>query len=176
MELIEIIEKRRSCKKFLSKPVEQYKLDQIITAGLYASSGRNLQSPIVIQITNKELLAKIEQVNAKVGGFKHGSHPFYNAPVVLFVAASKNVHTTVYDGSLAAGYMLLEASNLGLGGCWIHRAKETLLEPEGRKMFQDLGLNPDEYEGIGNIIIGYPDPTYVTPDKQIKPNRVYKVE
>jgi len=175
MELLEIIKERRSCKKFISQPVEQEKLDKIIEAGLSAPTGMNAQSPIIIQITNKTLLAKLEEANASIGNFKHGSHPFYGAPVVLLVAAKK-VHTAVYDGSLAAAYMLLEAYKIGLGGCWIHRAKEELINPIGKKIFADLGLNADDYEGIANIVIGYPDPSYEPYEKTIKPDRVYKID
>ena len=50
---------------------------------------------------------------------------FYGAPVVLVVLADKSVPTCVYDGSVAIENMLLAAHSLGLGSCWIHRAKQT---------------------------------------------------
>lgn len=176
MELLEIIKNKRSCKKFLSTPVEQEKLDKIIEAGVYASSGMNQQSPIIIQITNKEIIDKLEAVNASVAGWRHGSHPFYNAPVVLLVASKKIIHTTTYDGSLVCGNMLLEAYDLGLGACWIHRAKESLEDKVGKEIFEDLGLDANEYEGIANIVVGYPDPEYKPPFKEIKQERVFRIK
>ena len=50
--------------------------------------------------------------------------PFYGAPVVLVVLADKSSRTYLYDGSLVMENMMLAASSLGLGSCWIHRAKE----------------------------------------------------
>ena len=82
--------------------------------------------------------------------------PFYGAPVVLVVLADKSCPTHVYDGSLAMENMLLAAHSLGLGGCWIHRAKEIFDKPEWKKWLSDIGVKGD-YEGIGNCIVGYPD-------------------
>ena len=82
--------------------------------------------------------------------------PFYGAPVVLVVLADESCPTHVYDGSLAMENMLLAAHSLGLGGCWIHRAKEVFDKPEWKKWLADIGVKGD-YEGIGNCIVGYPD-------------------
>ena len=48
------------------------------------------------------------------------------------------------------------AHALGLGSCWIHRAREEFDSPEGRQILQSLGIMGD-YEGIGHLILGYPD-------------------
>ncbi|MFR2342676.1 MAG: nitroreductase family protein [Ruminococcus sp.] len=82
------------------------------------------------------------------------SDPFYGAPVVIWVLADRNVHTYVEDGSLAIGNMLLEAHALGLGACWIHRAKEMSELPEGRALLQKWGVSDDEI-GVGCCILGY---------------------
>lgn len=99
---------------------------------------------------------RISRLNAKVAGMPEGVDPFYNAPVVLIVLADKNIPTYIYDGSLVMGNMLLTAHSLSLGGCWIHRAKETFETEEGKQILKELGIEGD-YEGIGNCIIGYPD-------------------
>ena len=43
---------------------------------------------------------------------------------MLIVLAKKECGTGVYDGSLVMGNLMLAAHELGLGSCWIHRAKE----------------------------------------------------
>ena len=50
--------------------------------------------------------------------------PFYGAPTVLVVLASKNSRTHIYDGSLVMGNLMNAAFSLGVDSCWIHRAKE----------------------------------------------------
>ena len=58
------------------------------------------------------------------------------------------------DGSLVLGTMLLAASSIGLGSCWINRAKESFQTEAGKALMRKWGLG-DEYEGIGICILGY---------------------
>ena len=82
--------------------------------------------------------------------------PFYGAPVVLIVLADKSRPTYLYDGSLVMGNLMLEADALGIGSCWIHRAKEEFESEEGKEILKSLGIEGD-YEGIGHCVLGYAD-------------------
>lgn len=171
-ETLQTIKTRRSVKKYKDVPVEKELIDQIIQAGLCAPSGLNTQKTVILAVTNKEIRDKLSFLNAGKDPFKR-SDPFYGAPCVLVVLAEKSVPFYVYDGSLVMENMLLAAHSLGLGACWIHRAKETFEMPEGKEILRSIGLEGD-YEGIGNCIVGYPD---VTPEsKPRKENRVYYIE
>lgn len=152
-ETLHTILTRRSIKKYLDKPVEKELLDKIIECGTYAPSGMNKQSPIIIAITKKEVRDKLMRLNAKIMG-REDVDPFYGAPVVLVVLADKNCSTYLYDGSVVMENLLLAASSLGLGSCWIHRAKEEFETEEGKKILKELGIEGD-YEGIGHCILGY---------------------
>ena len=145
---------RRSVRSYKSDVVPKEIIDEIIKAGTYAPTGMNRQSPIIIAVTNKEMRDKLAKMNAAVMG--SNSDPFYGAPVVLIVLADKSIRTSVYDGSLVMGNMLNAAHSLGIGSCWIHRAKEVFETPEGKKILKELGIKGD-YEGIGNCILGYMD-------------------
>ena len=172
METMQAMLTRRSVKKYKPDLVSKELLDQIMEAGTYAPTGRNAQSPIILAVTNKEIRDRLSYLNAGKDPFKRAD-PFYNAPVVLVVLADKSVPTHVYDGSLVMENMLLAAHSLGLGACWIHRAKETFEMEEGKRLLKDLGIE-GEYEGIGNCIVGYPD---VVPAKKPRKERwVYYVE
>ncbi len=154
--IIENIKSRRSIKKFKSDAVPQELVDAITEAGTYAPTGRNLQSPIILAVTDKALRDKLSKLNAQVVGMPDGTDPFYGAPLVLVVLANKDVPTYLYDGSVVMENMLLAAHSLGLGSCWIHRAKESFETEEGKQILQDLGIEGN-YEGIGNCIVGYAD-------------------
>lgn len=52
------------------------------------------------------------------------------------------------------GNMLCAAASLGLGSCWIHRAREVFESDEGRALMKEWGI-PESYKGIGNCILGY---------------------
>lgn len=153
MNTLEALETRRSCRAYTSEPVAPELIDQIIKAGTYAPTGMGRQSPIIVAITNKEVRDRLSRINARV--MDSEDDPFYGAPAVLVVLARKDVGTRVYDGSLVMGNMLNAAHELGLGSCWIHRAKEEFEAPEGRAILEGLGIDADAYEGIGNCIVGH---------------------
>ena len=171
-EVLTRIKSRRSVRKFKPDMIPRDILEQIVTAGTYAPTGRNLQSPIILAVTNRELRDRISAMNAAVMGAQND--PFYGAPVVLIVLADKNCRTYLYDGSLVMGNLMLAAHELGIGSCWIHRAKEEFDSPEGKQILADLGIEGD-YEGIGNCILGYVDGDYPEA-RERKENWVYWVE
>ena len=80
--------------------------------------------------------------------------PFYGAPELLVVLANKAMPTYIYDGSLVMGNMMNAAADLGVASCWVHRAKEEFESEEGKAILNKLGIEGD-YEGIGNLILGY---------------------
>lgn len=129
--IIEVIKGRRSIKKFKPDMISKEIIEQIVEAGTYAPTGKNRQSPIIIAITNKEVRDKLSKLNAEILGTT--KDPFYNAPVVLVVLADKTKDTYVYDGSLVMGNLMLAAHSLGIGSCWIHRAKEEFERPEEKR-------------------------------------------
>lgn len=131
-------------------------IDQIIKAGTYAATGRNHQGCKIICVTNPELRNQLSEVNRQIGGWQEGFDPFYGAPVVLIVLADKNWPTHVYDGSLVMGNLMLAAHELGIGSCWIHRAKEEFEMEIGQQILQSLNIE-GEWEGIGHCVLGYPD-------------------
>lgn len=144
---------RRSIRKYLPKLPPKAVLDQILEAGTYAATGRGMQSPIMIAVTNQELRDRLSRMNAEIMGAGNAD-PFYGAPVVIVVLADKSRPTYIYDGSLVIGNLMLAAHRLGLGSCWIHRAKEEFESEEGKEILKSLGIEGD-YEGIGHCVIGY---------------------
>ena len=152
-DILDIIVKRRSVKSFKSDMVENDLIEKVIKAGVYAPTGKNLQSPIILAITNKKVRDELSNLLASLRGLKN-IDPFYNAPVVLVVLAKKDVSTHLYDGSCVLENMLLEAHSLGLGACWIHHAKEMFETEIGKNLLLSLGIT-EEYEGVGSCILGY---------------------
>lgn len=155
-ELLKKIETRRSIRKFKNTMIPRDVIDQIIKAGTYAATGRNHQGCKIICVTNPEMRNHLSEVNRQIGGWPEGFDPFYGAPVVLIVLADKNWPTHVYDGSLVMGNLMLAAHELGIGSCWIHRAKEEFEMEIGQELLQQLGIE-GEWEGIGHCVLGYPD-------------------
>ena len=153
-EVLKAIETRRSIREFSAKEVSREDLDMILKAGTYAPSGMNRQPVLFVAVTDKETRDELSEMNARIMGTD--SDPFYGAQTVIVVLADKTAQTYVYDGALAMGNLMLAAHSLGIGSCWIHRAKEEFDSPEGRKLLKKWGITGD-YEGIGHCILGYAD-------------------
>ncbi len=170
-QTIQTLTTRRSCKSYKATHVEKSLIEQIIACGLNAPTGRNLQSPLFVVVTNDDMVAHLSKLNAQVFGMS--GDPFYGAKDVIVVLAKKSAHTYLYDGSVALANLLNGAYSLGVGSCWIHRGKEVFESAEGKKLLAEWGI-VDDVEGIGFCILGYPNKEPVT--KQIAENRVHWVE
>ncbi len=151
---VEIFKTRRSIKKYKPENIKESELDLILEAGTYAPTGRNLQSPLIVAVSNKELIGKIAAANAAVLGMQ--SDPFYGAPTLVIVFADSECHTGFEDACLVAGNILNAAHAIGLGACWIHRAREVFDSDFGKKLKTEWGV-PERYFGVANCIVGCSD-------------------
>lgn len=151
-ETLTTLKTRRSCRAYKPDHVEQEKLDAIIETGTYAATGMGKQSPIILVVRDPEVRSKLAKINAGVLGME--IDPFYGAPELLVVLANREIPTYVYDGSLVMGNLMNAAADLGVSSCWVHRAKEEFESEEGKAILKSLGIEGD-YEGIGNLVLGY---------------------
>ena len=131
-ETLNVLETRRSVRAFdpSRMPTDQL-ISEVVKAGEYAPTGRGMQSPRIVVITNKAVRDRLSQLNAEVMGVT--SDPFYGAPVILLVLADRSRPTYLYDGSLVMGNLMNAAHAVGLGSCWIHRAREVFASEEGKQ-------------------------------------------
>ncbi|MDE8690867.1 nitroreductase family protein [Faecalibacterium sp. DFI.5.82] len=91
------------------------------------------------QITKEELEAVL-----RAGTFAPSAMNRQSAKIVV-----------VQDGSLVMGNLMNAAAAIGLGSCWINRAKEEFETEEGKALLKKWGIEGD-YIGVGHCILGYP--------------------
>lgn len=169
---LEVLKTRRAIRAYQDKMPERELIAQIVEAGTYAPTGMGRQSPVIVAVTNREIRNRLSRLNAGIMG--NDTDPFYGAPVVLVVLADKQCPTYLYDGTLVMGNLMNAAHAVGLGSCWIHRAKEVFETPEGKALLKEWGIE-GEYEGIGNCIIGYSAQEAPQP-KPRKPDYVHYID
>lgn len=145
------MEERRSVRGYKPDMIRKEDLDMIIEAGTYAATGMGMQSPIIVAVTDKATRDQLSAMNAKIMGTD--TDPFYGAPVVLIVLADKARPTYLYDGSLVMGNLMNAAHSLGIGSCWIHRAKEEFESEEGKALLK----NGESKETMKESVIAYLD-------------------
>ena len=133
-ETVQDLKTRRSVKKYRPDQITKNELIQVLEAGMNAPTGMNRQSPVMVAVQDPETVKQLSSMNAAVMGVS--SDPFYGAPTVIVVLADSTVPTYLYDGSLVMGNLLNAAHALGLGACWIHRAKEVFALEEGKKLLK----------------------------------------
>lgn len=153
-ETIKNLIERRSIRKFKPEQIKDEELKEILLAGEYAPTGMGMQSPKMIVLQNKETIERLSKINASIMG--RDTDPFYGAPTVIVVLADKEKTTYIEDGSLVIGNLMNAAHSLGIGSCWIHRAKEEFETKEGKELLKEWNI-PDNYVGIGHCILGYID-------------------
>lgn len=161
---------RRSCRAFLPDMPARDLIEKVCEAGTWAPTGHGKQSPLIVAITRKDLRDRLSAMNGRIWnelkvqrGELNAQHsslitdfdPFYGAPVVLLVLADRKVPTYLYDGCAVITNLANAAHAVGLGSCWIHRAKQEFDSEEGKAILKELGIEGD-YEGIDHLVLGYP--------------------
>ncbi|WP_054331297.1 nitroreductase family protein [Merdimmobilis hominis] len=144
---------RRSVRSFRPEQLREEDLAAILKAGTYAPSAMGKQPAVMVVVQDEATRSQLSQMNAAILG-KPGTDPFYGAPTVVVVLSQGGC--VVEDGSLVMGNLMNAAAAIGVGSCWIHRAKEEFASPEGKALLQKWGLSED-YIGVGHCILGYPD-------------------
>ena len=152
-ETLNTLETRRSIRSYKSEQVPEEILEQILRAGTFAPTGMGMQSPVMVVVQDTDTIRKLSELNAAVMG--SDGDPFYGAPTVIAVLADKARGTCIEDGSLVMGNLMNAAASLGIGSCWIHRAREVFAGKEGRELMKTWGLDPEKYIGVGHCILGY---------------------
>lgn len=149
---LEILKERRSCRSYQPRQIAGAELDAVLEAGVYAPTGMGAQSPVIVAVQDPAVRDQLSRMNARIMGAD--SDPFYGAPTVLVVLADKDCPTRVYDGSCVMANLLNAAESVGLGACWVHRAKEEFESEEGRALLRAWGLD-EALEGVGHCVLGY---------------------
>lgn len=143
---------RRSVKSYQPEQIKKEELDAILMAGTYAPTGMNKQSPVMVAVQDPILLHQLSQMNAQLLGTEND--PFYGAPTVVVIFGNPEMPTWMEDACLVAGNLMNAAHSLGIGSCWIHRARPMFESEDGRKIMKQWGI-PETMIGVANIILGY---------------------
>jgi nitroreductase len=132
MDAIEAIKKRRSVRSYTGEAIPKEDLMKIVDAGHLAATGNNFQPWEFIVITNKEMISEL----------KVAAEWMENAGAIIAIVIDPSTRWWAEDGAAAAQNMLVAATALGYGTCWLegytlqHEQifKGLLNVPEDRKL------------------------------------------
>lgn len=137
-EVLKAIRERRSIRRFKPEQVTDEELKTILEAGTWAPTGHGSQDPWIVAVQNEALRKRLTQLNAQIMGVS--SDPYYGAPTLVLVFASKDNENNYRDGSLVLGNMMLAAHSIGLASCWINREDKMFETAEGKQIMKELNL------------------------------------
>lgn len=157
MTVLEAIRKRYSCRAYQDKSIEPEKLDTILEAARLAPSARNMQDWRFVVVTESE-------TKRQVAGTTNQPDAFAKAGVIIAACSNSDYVMRCgqaigpIDVSIALEHICLQATELGLGTCWIGS-----FDPE--KVRQILGI-PDDIAVIELMTVGYPADTKPQPQRE----------
>ena len=147
MTVLEAIRKRYSCRAYHQKSIEPEKLNSILEAARLAPSARNMQDWRFVVVTES-------QTKRQVAETTNGPDVFAKAGAIIAACSDSDYVMRCgqaigpIDVAIALEHICLQATELGLGTCWIGS-----FDPE--KVRQILGI-PDDIAVIELMTVGYP--------------------
>lgn len=129
MNFIELVKKRKSVRKYLDKKIPRELIDQCIEAARLAPSACNSQPWSFLVIDNHEMINEIARKS--MTGLYSLNKFIADAPVVIVVVREKSkfiarlagtfrgIQYSLIDIGIACDHLILQATDLGLGTCWL---------------------------------------------------------
>lgn len=157
-QTIEDLKSRRSIRKFKDEQISDEDLKTILETGTYAPTGRGAQSPKIVVIQNQDTIKELSAWNRSFFPMEmpEDMDPFYGGKTLLIVLADSEIPTWKEDGASVLAVLVNAAHAVGVGSCWIHRAYDEFSSEKGKALLKEWGI-PERYEGIGHVVLGYPD-------------------
>lgn len=147
--MLEVIKKRRSVRKFKNKAVEQKKLDEILKAAMFSPSGMHLRPWQFVVVRDPELKNKLSKATMWSGFAR-------NAPAILVIGAV-GLPLWVEDCAIAAEAVYLEATNQGLGTCFVQITGSKNLLKDSEEYVRSVIKAPKWLRILCLMPMGYPD-------------------
>jgi FMN reductase [NAD(P)H] len=163
MEITDAILARKSVRAYLDKTVPADHLEKIIEAGRWAPNAGPFQISVIRDATLRQKIND-RTLNAMVHSGREflqqraalpGYQPLYGAPVLILLSGPTDVPFSPVNAALAAENMLLEATGLGLGSCFLVSPTLALNGKDNRDLAQEAGI-PEDHALQCAVIVGYP--------------------
>ena len=192
LKLDELMQYRRSIRKYQDRQILRSDLEKIVEAGLYAPNAGSGQRSFICAIHNKTLCEKIGRLNAAcfdrnklIGQHVSDDQPsiiddaslksgFYGAPTVCVIFGPHDFLYSIPDAFCCAENMVLMATELGLASCIVARSEETFDNQAGIAFLKGCAI-PANYIARCFVLLGYCDGDY-PPIKKRKGNRMIMIE
>ncbi len=153
--LLDLLRKRRSIRKFTGQAVEEEKIELLLEAALLSPSSKGNTPWHFVVVRDQDCISKLALAKP------HGASFLKNAPLVIAVCGDSNRSDVwVEDCSIATLLLHLQATDLGLGSCWVQLRLRAHDDNQSAAVYtaELLGL-PAHIQPLALVGIGYPAET-----------------
>jgi len=141
--LLNLLKIRRSVRAFQNKDILKEQLEEIIDAARFAPTARNVQPWEFVVITDKKKLTELADLGQNCR--------FMGQAAACVAVFSSDTHYFLEDGCAATCNILLAATALGIGSCWVAGDKKPYCQQVNTLLNAPLGMKL-----ISLIALGYP--------------------
>jgi len=142
-DLLKLLRTRRSIRKFQEENIPESDLESIVDAARFAPTARNAQPWEFVLIVEKIKLAELARL-AENGSFLEQAA----ACIAVFCADTKYY---LEDGCAATCNILIAATALGIGSCWVAGDKKPYCPQVARLLNAPSGMKL-----VSLVALGYP--------------------
>ena len=165
--VISCIKSRHSVRRFEDRPVPQELLDTIIECGIYAPSGKNMQTWRFTVLTDKKQICQWKElVMSRAAEHKVRVSGFENPAAMILISNDIRNKNGAQDSSCAAENIMLAANAYGLGSVWINALLTMCDDEEIRNQLKQWGI-PDRHQVWAMIALGYPEGEAKSPKRNL---------
>lgn len=166
--MLEAIKKRRSIRQYKDKEIEKEKIEEILKAAMTAPSAHHRRPWKFWLVRDKKKKEKLSQIH-------RWSSFAASAPVVLVIGSDEDKRW-VENCAVAAALIYLEATNQGLGTCWVQvRGMKTLGGKGAEEEVKKIIDAPKEVRILCLMPIGYPKKVPLEHSGEIEKEKVSMV-
>lgn len=164
--VLQCIKSRRSVRSYASGQIKESDLLAVIEAGLYAPSAKNGQPWHITVVQNAGLLEEMtaqykEEIikrggeAAKIAEEDTAFKIFHGAPCAIIVSGDASDEMSYIGCAAAVENMLIAATSLGLGTCWMQSTMLLFEGSKGTELIKTIKI-PDGYKPLYTFAMGYP--------------------
>ena len=149
-------------RKFTDEELTQDQVVTLLKAALMSPSSKRSNPWQFVVVDDKETLKQLSCCKDMGASFLKDA-----ALAIVVMADPLMSDVWIEDAAIASLMIQLQAEDMGLGSCWIHREREMFATEEGKELMREWGL-PEGLVGIGALSLGYPDgePSPAKPRKE----------
>ena len=152
MELLKLLQRRRSIRKYTGERITDETLEKILQAGVFAPSSRAIYPVAREVVRDKEMLRKLSECKAS------GAAMLKNADAAIVVIGdTAKSDAWIEDCSITMTLMMLEATEQGVGNCWVQcRGRRTSEGTSAEVCVRELLDIPDNFGVLAILSLGMP--------------------